>query len=153
PPKIAEKPAVLEPKKDPPLVEDGKAAAEALARKLAAQTEHKARHLVEKEHDYRSAVLLLETIEPHLRNVAFHQEVLTLFNRTVQLDQDIKAGLKAKRWAEVQDKVAALAKLQPQRLPELQLVLGHVQREIEREQDLAKNKTVAASKVDLPKYL
>src|SRR5262249_56100455 len=37
---------------------------EALARQRAVQTEKKARLLVDNEHDYQSAVLLLETIHP-----------------------------------------------------------------------------------------
>src|SRR5262249_14902264 len=153
PPKVVEKAAVLEPKKGLPPADDGKAAAEALARKLAAQTEQRARLLVEKEHDYRTAALLLEDVPAHLRNDAFYKEVLALRDRTAQLDQDIKAALKAKRWVEVQNKVAALAKLQPQRLADLQLVLNHVQREIEREQDLAKKKAAALAKAESPKHL
>src|SRR5262249_9229209 len=98
----------------------------ALARKQAAQTEQQARRLAEDQHDYRAAALLLETVPKELRDAALYQEVIAARDRVAQLDQDLSAAQKARRWAEVRAHVAALEKLQPHRVAELQRVLVHV---------------------------
>ncbi len=99
------------------------------ARKQAAQTQAQARSLVEQQHDYRAAALLLETVPAALRDAALYQKALLLRDRVVQFDQDLNAALQAKRWAEIRTHVAALEKLQPHRAAELQRVLRHARAE------------------------
>jgi serine/threonine protein kinase len=103
---------------------DDKAAALALARKQAQAIEQQARELAEQKHDYAAAARLLATVSDDLRNAAFYREVCAKRDEVIQLDGNLTASLKARRWDAVRQDVDALLKLQPQRATDLQRLLA-----------------------------